>query len=64
MVRAKTVVAAVLLLIPFAVYFDVPFYNVVSPTWGGLPFYYWFQLVMLPVSAILFLVAAILIDMK
>ncbi|MDE1804807.1 MAG: DUF3311 domain-containing protein [Candidatus Micrarchaeota archaeon] len=64
MVRAKTVAAAIMILIPFAVYFDVPFYNVINPQWGGLPFFYWFQLAMLPVSAVLFLIAAILIDMK
>ncbi len=64
MVRTKTIVAAILLLIPFAVYFDVPFYNVVNPQWGGLPFFYWFQMLMLPVSAILFLIAAYLIDTK
>lgn len=57
-------IAAVCLLIPFAVYFDVPFYNVVAPELGGLPFFYWFQMAMLPVSAVLFLIAALLIDMK
>ncbi|MDE1761731.1 MAG: DUF3311 domain-containing protein [Candidatus Micrarchaeota archaeon] len=64
MARAKTVAAAIMILIPFAVYFDVPFYNIINPQWGGLPFFYWFQLAMLPVSAVLFLIAAILIDMK
>lgn len=54
--------AAILIAIPFAVYFYVPFYNVVNPTLGGLPFFYWFQMAMLPASAILFLVAALLID--
>ena len=62
--KRKDIVAAILILIPFAVYFDVPFYNVVNPTLGGLPFFYWFQIAMLPVSAILFLIAAVLIDMK
>ncbi len=60
--RSRQVIAAILLLIPFVVYFDVPFYNVADPTLGGLPFYYWFQLIMLPVSAVLFLIAAMLID--
>ena len=49
-------------MIPFAVYFDVPFYNVVNPELGGLPFFYWFQMAMLPVSAVLFVIAAFLID--
>ncbi len=63
-INAKKVVAAILLLIPFAVYFDIPFYNVVNPEIAGLPFFYWFQIVMLPVSALLFIIAAVLIDMK
>lgn len=56
------IVAAVLILIPFLIYFDVPFYNVVNPEVGGLPFYYWFQLLMLPITAALFFIAAGLID--
>ncbi len=58
----RLVAAAILLLIPFAIYFDVPFYNVVNPTAFGLPFFYWFQLIMLPISAILFYIVASLID--
>ena len=58
----RQAVAAILILIPFAVYFDVPYYNVVAPTFGGLPFFYWFQMLMLPVSALLFIIAAYLID--
>ena len=64
MVKAKTIAAAILILIPFVVYFDVPFYNVVNPEWGGLPFFFWFQMVMLPISAVLFFIAAVLIDRK
>jgi hypothetical protein len=60
----RKLVAAILLVIPFVVYFDVPFYNVVTPELGGLPFFYWFQLIMLPVSAAMFFIAALLIDMK
>ncbi len=60
--RDRQIVAAILILIPFAVYFDVPFYNVVTPTLGGLPFFYWFQIAMLPISAVLFIIAAYLID--
>ncbi len=61
---ARLAIAAVLLLIPTIIYFDVPFYNVIYPEVGGLPFFYWFQIAMLPVSAVLFLVAAYLIDKK
>ncbi len=60
--RSGKILAAVLILIPFAAYFSIPFYNAVDPTLGGLPFYYWFQMLMLPVSAALFFCAARLID--
>ncbi|MHB1830105.1 MAG: DUF3311 domain-containing protein [Candidatus Micrarchaeaceae archaeon] len=60
--RQRLTIAGILILIPFAVYFDVPFYNVINPELGGLPFFYWFQMAMLPVSAVLFVIAAFLID--
>ena len=60
--RDRKIVAAVLILIPFAVYLYVPGYNIVNPEVAGLPFFYWFQMLMLPISAILFLYAARLID--
>ncbi|MEM0150148.1 MAG: DUF3311 domain-containing protein [Candidatus Micrarchaeaceae archaeon] len=62
--KARYVLAAILLLIPLAVYCDVWFFNVVEPSWGGLPFYYWFQILMLLVSGILFYFAVYLIDKK
>jgi hypothetical protein len=58
----KDVIAAILLLIPFIVYFDLPYFDVVNPTVAGVPFYYWFQTLWLVISAILFLIAAFLID--
>jgi hypothetical protein len=30
-----------------------PLYNSVEPTWMGIPFFYWFQLVMVLVGALL-----------
>lgn len=60
----RKLIAAICLIIPFGVYLDVPFYNVVTPLWAGLPFFYWFQIIMLPISAVLFFIAASLIDMK
>ncbi len=59
---ANKIVAAILILIPFAVYFDVPYYNVVNPEFSGLPFFYWFQMAMLVITAICFVIAALLID--
>lgn len=58
----KYVVSAILFLMPVAVYFDVPLYNVVNPIFAGLPFFYWFQLVMLPVSALCFFIAVLLLE--
>lgn len=60
--RSRKILAAIFILIPFAAYFNVPFYNAVNPVLDGLPFYYWFQILMLPISAVLFFCAANLID--
>ena len=47
-----------LLLIPFVAIFAIPFYNKVEPTFYGIPFFYWFQLVSVlltsPVVALVF----------
>jgi hypothetical protein len=40
-----------LLLIQFVPSLWVPFYNSVEPTFGGMPFFYWFQLALVLVSA-------------
>jgi hypothetical protein len=29
-----------------------PFYNKVEPTWLGIPFFYWYQLLWIPISAV------------
>ncbi|MCL5423745.1 MAG: DUF3311 domain-containing protein [Candidatus Marsarchaeota archaeon] len=60
--RKRQRVAAVLIIIPFLVYFSVPLYNITNPAIGGLPFFYWFQILMLPITAILLFKAAKLID--
>lgn len=60
--RKRQELAAVLIIIPFLVYFAVPLYNVVNPSIDGLPFFYWFQMLMLPITAILLFKAAKLID--
>ncbi len=38
----------------------VPFYNHTSPTLGGFPFFYWYQLMWVPIVAILGAVAYLL----
>jgi hypothetical protein len=44
-----------LLLIPGIINFATPIYNSVDPTLGGLPFFYWFQILMLALSTIPYL---------
>ena len=43
----------VLLLLPFIGLLWVPFYNAASPSLFGFPFFYWYQLAWVPVTAIL-----------
>ncbi len=47
----------ILLLIPCVVCLLVPFYNSVEPKLFDFPFFYWFQLAFIPISA-LFIFAA------
>ena len=59
----KKVVAAILIIIPFIAYFLLPAYNAQYPEAFGLPLFYWYQIVWLPISGIMFYIAAVLIDM-
>ena len=43
--------AYLLLIVPFVGMLWVPFYNSVEPRLGGVPFFYWYQLVFIAVSA-------------
>jgi hypothetical protein len=43
--------ARALLLIPFIAALWVPFYNSVEPAWAGIPFFYWYQLLWIILSA-------------
>jgi len=40
-----------LLVIPFLLVAWVPFYNRLEPTLGGVPFFYWYQLVAILIGA-------------
>ena len=62
--KSKDAVAAVLIVIPFFVYFAIPTYNMVNPEWGGVPFFWWYQTVWLALSAVLFFFAAVLMGRK
>jgi hypothetical protein len=41
-----------LLIAPCLVALAAPFYNSIAPNFVGIPFFYWFQLLLIPVSAI------------
>ena len=40
-----------LLLVPFVGTLWVPFYNRFDPTLAGIPFFYWYQFVWIPIGA-------------
>ena len=40
-----------LLIVPFIAMFWVASYNRVEPEWGGIPFFYWYQLLWIPIGA-------------
>ena len=42
-----------LLLLPFIGLLWIPFYDALHPTLLGFPFFYWYQLAWVPVSALL-----------
>jgi uncharacterized membrane protein len=43
----------ILLLVVFVITLAVPFFNRTSPTLFGFPFFYWYQMAAVPVSALL-----------
>lgn len=48
----------VLLLIPCILSIAAPFYNAVDPKLFGFPFFYWFLLVLIPVSSLFIYLAS------
>ena len=56
----RKVAIAILLLIPFVIYLALNTYNTATPELLGVPFFWWYQTVMLAVTAILFFAAAYL----
>jgi len=44
---------ALLLLLPFIGLLWIPFYNQTDPALFGFPFFYWYQLLWVPVTALL-----------
>jgi hypothetical protein len=47
----------ILLFAPCVVALAVPFYNSIPPELAGAPFFYWFQLLLIPVSAVFIFLA-------
>jgi uncharacterized protein DUF3311 len=46
-----------LLFVPCIVALWVPLYNSIPPTVFGIPFFFWFQLILVPISALTILAA-------
>lgn len=43
----------IFLLVPFIVLLYPPFYNSINPTFIGIPFFYWFSLLWIIITAII-----------
>ncbi|PSN90986.1 hypothetical protein B9Q03_05425 [Candidatus Marsarchaeota G2 archaeon OSP_D] len=50
---ARTVVAGILLFVPFVAVLIPQLFNKVEPTLGGLPFFVWYQLIWVVLGGIL-----------
>jgi Protein of unknown function (DUF3311) len=50
-------VKLILLLVPCLLALGVPLYNSLPPVLFGIPFFFWFQLVLIPISALAILAA-------
>ncbi len=64
MVKAVDVTIAVLLLIPLVALLAIPTYNMINPNLGGISFFYWYQLLWMPLGALLYYIAAVLWEKK
>jgi len=42
-----------LFVIQFVAVLWPPFYNKIEPTWAGIPFFYWYQMLWVVISAVL-----------
>jgi hypothetical protein len=51
--RAKRRWLIPLIFIPFIAELWVPFFNATEPTLAGIPFFYWYQLMWIAISALL-----------
>ncbi len=60
MVKAVYVAIAILLFIPLIALLAIPTYNSVNPTLGGVAFFYWYQILWMPLGALLYYIASVL----
>ena len=55
--RVKRAVLVALLLLPYAGMMWVPSYNRAAPEIAGFPFFYWYQLLWIPLGSLLLFLA-------
>ena len=53
--RGRLRLVHLLLLVPFGAMLDVPSFNETSPAIAGIPFFYWYQMLWIPLGAFLLL---------
>ena len=58
------IVLLLLILVPAIINFATPIYNFVDPTLGGLPFFYWFQILMLALTTLPYLAFTVIEDRR
>ena len=51
--RPRTLLLRLLLLVPFVGVLWVSSYNALTPSLGGIPFFYWYQLLWVVIAAVL-----------
>ncbi|RKT15975.1 uncharacterized protein DUF3311 [Streptomyces sp. 1114.5] len=61
-VTPERVLAALALLVPIVAMLWVPSYDKTDPAVGGMPFFYWYQLLWVPASAVFTVAAYLLIN--
>ncbi len=55
--RPRGLIPKLLLLIPYIALLWVPFYNDIEPPLFGFPFFYWYQLLWVPLTSLLIYIA-------
>ncbi|NON61600.1 DUF3311 domain-containing protein [Acidianus sp. RZ1] len=60
MANGFNLAALIVLLVLVIGYSIFPFFDKVNPSLGGLPFFYWYQIVMLVVASVLYALVSII----